>query len=132
MKIMKKMKFFGTAILTMLFMFSLTQLSVAQKSNDDLVIVKIKAKVDCNGCKSKIEKNIAYEKGVKYVNADVKTKIVTIKYKKGKNTNKNLVAAIQKLGYGGEIVKKTTSSSGCKQPCVNRTSNCGKKKKTSK
>ena len=129
---MKKMKILGTAILTMLFMFSLTQLSVAQDSNDELEVVRIKAKVDCNGCKTKIEKNIAFEKGVKYVNADVKTKIVTIKYKKGKNTNQKLVAAIQKLGYGGEIVKKTTSSSGCKQPCVNRTTNCGKKKKSSK
>ena len=68
---MKKMKILGTAILTMLFMFSLTQLSVAQDSNDELEVVRIKAKVDCNGCKTKIEKNIAFEKGVKYVNADV-------------------------------------------------------------
>jgi len=131
MKIMKKMKIFGTAIITMLFMFSLTQVSVAQKS-DDLVVVKIKAKVDCNGCKAKIEKNIAYEKGVKYVNADVKTKIVTIKYKKGKNTNEKLVAAIQKLGYGGEIVTGTAATSGCSKTCVKKSSCCSKKKKSAK
>ncbi|MCF8298510.1 MAG: heavy-metal-associated domain-containing protein [Saprospiraceae bacterium] len=125
---MKKMIIFGTAILTMLFMFSLTQTSIAQDSDNDLEVVRIKAKVDCDGCKTKIEKNIAFEKGVKYVNADVKTKIVTIKYKKGKNTDKNLVAAIQKLGYGGEVVKGNAASSGCNQPCVKKSSCCSKKK----
>lgn len=126
------MKIFGTAILTMLFMISLTQISVAQDADAGLEVVKIKAKVDCNGCKTKIEKNIAFEKGVKYVNADVKTKIVTVKYKKGKNTDKKLVAAVQKLGYGGEVVKGTSASSGCNTPCVKSSSCCSKKKKATK
>ncbi len=129
---MKKVKFFGTTILTMLFMFSLTQLSVAQDSNKGLEVVRIKAKVDCNGCKTKIEKNIAFEKGVKYVKVDVKTKIVTIKYTKGKNTDKKLVAAVQKLGYGGEIIKGAATNSACVKPCPKSSTCNDKKKKTSK
>ena len=113
-------------------MFSLTQLSVAQDSNKGLKVVRIKAKVSCNGCKTKIEKNIAFEKGVKYVDADIKTKIVTIKYTKGKNTDKKLLAAVKKLGYGGEIIKGATTSSSCVKPCPKSKSCSDKKQKTSK
>lgn len=65
----------------------------------------IKAKVDCNGCKTKIEHHIAFEKGVKDVTADVETKLVTITYDPQKTTPQHLCDEITKLGYEGKVVK---------------------------
>jgi len=76
-------------------------------------ICQIKANVNCNGCKTKIEENIAFEKGVKDVSASVETKIVIIKYNNTKNSAENLVKAIDKLGYGGKIISDEPYKKDC-------------------
>ncbi|MBN2167025.1 MAG: cation transporter [Marinilabiliaceae bacterium] len=55
--------------------------------------------IDCVSCKEKIMKNIPYEKGVKAVDVDIDSKMVTIEYKTDKNTVVNLQKALVKLGY---------------------------------
>ena len=68
-------------------------------------VALIKAKIDCQNCKAKVEKNIAFVKGVKDVSADIKTKIVAISYDPKKVTEETLLKEVQKLGVGGELVK---------------------------
>lgn len=53
----------------------------------------------CEKCKKKIEKNIAYEKGVSDMTVDLQTKTVTIVYRKDKTSTENLQKALEKLGY---------------------------------
>jgi len=48
---------------------------------------------------------MAYEKGVKAVELDDKTKIVTITYKTAKTDPKKLREAISKLGYDADDVE---------------------------
>lgn len=66
--------------------------------------------VDCEACKTKIEKNIAYEKGVKDLKVDLKTKLVTVTYRKDKTTPEKLEKAIQDLGYKTEVIKEEEKS----------------------
>ncbi|MDR2359102.1 MAG: heavy-metal-associated domain-containing protein [Prevotellaceae bacterium] len=56
----------------------------------------------CENCKTKIEKNISWEKGVKDLTVTLEKKTVTIAYDPRKNTAEKLKEAIEKLGYTAE------------------------------
>ena len=66
--------------------------------------VKIKTSAICGMCKARIERNLAFEKGVKESTLDVKSKIVTIKYNPAKTDIAKLKANISKTGYDAEEV----------------------------
>lgn len=66
--------------------------------------VKIKTSAMCGMCKERIEKNMAFEKGVTAVSLDVETKIVTISYKPSKTNVEELCKAISKIGYDANDV----------------------------
>jgi len=53
-------------------------------------------------CKERIEHDMSFEKGVKSVELDSKTKILTVVYKKGKTTVKDLKVALTKIGYDAD------------------------------
>lgn len=60
--------------------------------------------MDCEGCVAKIEKNIAFEKGVKDLKVDLKTKLVTVKYRTDKTSPEKIEKALKDLGYKTEII----------------------------
>ena len=66
--------------------------------------IKIKTSAICGMCKARIERNLAFEKGVKEADLDVKTKVVTIKYNPAKTDVTKLKANISKTGYDAEEV----------------------------
>ena len=53
--------------------------------------------MDCDNCVKKIEKNIAFEKGVTDLKCNLETKIVEVTYRSDKTTNKKLIAAFDKI-----------------------------------
>ena len=67
--------------------------------------VKIKTSAVCGMCKEKIEKGLAFEKGIKDVSLDTDTKIVTVTYKNTKTNPQKIKEAISKLGYDADEVK---------------------------
>jgi cation transport ATPase len=56
-------------------------------------------------CKARIEKALAYEKGVISSNLDLKTKEVTVEYNSQKTTPDNIRVAISKVGYQADDLK---------------------------
>jgi periplasmic mercuric ion binding protein len=66
--------------------------------------VKILTSAVCGSCKARIEKNVAYEKGVTDVVLDVDTKVCTIVYKTAKTDPDKLRLAISKIGYDADSV----------------------------
>jgi copper chaperone CopZ len=78
-----------------------------QPKDDKTATMKCWVSMTCENCKAKVEKNIAYEKGVKDLQVDLPSKIVTIKYRTDKTSPEKLTKAIQKLGYKAEVVKET-------------------------
>ncbi len=99
MKTLKNFAFLLVAILT-------TATASAQKSQNDTTVC-YKVSMDCMDCKLKIEKNIAFEKGVKMLDISLPDKTVKVKYNKNKNTAENLKMAIEKLKYKVEIIDTT-------------------------
>ena len=67
--------------------------------------IKIQTSAICGMCEERIETNMAYEKGVKSVELDDETKIVTITYKTAKTDPDKLREAISKLGYDADDVE---------------------------
>lgn len=118
-------------VMVSMMLISISFFACAQKSEQKEV--KIKAAVDCNGCKSKLENSLNYEKGVKFVDASVADKTVTIKYDPTKTNEATLLAATQKVGYGGEIVQQPVASTKkCCKADTTKTCTKGEQKKCCK
>ncbi len=64
--------------------------------------VEIQTSAICDMCKERLEKNLAFEKGVKAVELNEETKVISITYKKGKNDKESLKKAITKIGYDAD------------------------------
>ncbi len=62
-------------------------------------IVTFDVSMTCENCVKKIEKNIAFEKGVTDMKIDLENKTVQIEFKSAQTTVEKLQAAIEKLGY---------------------------------
>jgi len=82
----------------MLFLFS-SQVMAQQAKDSKTETVTIQTSAICDQCKTRLEKNIAFEKGVRSVVLDEETKKLTIEYRKGKTDKEKLKKAITKIGY---------------------------------
>lgn len=93
--------FISVVMLTMVFSPSL----MAQKKKSDKETVTFHVDgITCNNCISKIEKNIAFEKGVTDMKCDLKSKTVKVTYKEDKTNPENLMEAFDKLGYPATVM----------------------------
>ncbi|MGB4413568.1 MAG: heavy metal-associated domain-containing protein [Paludibacter sp.] len=85
-------------LLFVAFLFVNFNVNSAEKNSNDSTVTFF-VSMDCLNCKQKIERNIAFEKGVKALNVDLNNKIVRITFNKNKNNVEKLKQAIVKLGY---------------------------------
>jgi len=103
-KKMKTRKLSINTILALIFIFAISLQSFAQKQSN-IKQVNIKTSAVCEKCKEKIESNLSFEKGVKNVELNIETKIVTVKYNSDKTNPDNIRKAISKLGYDADDIK---------------------------
>ena len=61
----------------------------------------------CEKCEKKVRDNMRFEKGLKDISTEVKTKMVTITYDAEKTNVKKLQAGFNKFKYEAEFVKET-------------------------
>jgi mercuric ion binding protein len=64
--------------------------------------VQFKTSAVCDMCKARIEKSLAYEKGVQAAHLDVPSKVLTVSYRADKTTPDALRTAVQKTGYDAD------------------------------
>ncbi len=69
----------------------------------DKQVVVLSCDLRCQGCCDKIMKNIAFEKGVKDLVCDLKTKTVTVTYDAKKTDLPSLLKAFDKIGKPAEV-----------------------------
>lgn len=75
------------------------------KKKDTKSDITFDVSMTCQNCKKRIEKNIAYEKGVTDLKVDLPSKTVWVQYKEDKTSPEKLQSAIEKLGYEVNIHK---------------------------
>ncbi|OQX99926.1 MAG: hypothetical protein B6I24_01370 [Bacteroidetes bacterium 4572_128] len=99
---MRAIKILGIILFSILF----TQNSFSQKKEKKILEAEIKTTAICGMCKDRIEKILAYEKGIKSSEVDYKTGIVKVKYKSHKTDINKIREAIANAGYNADDVKK--------------------------
>ena len=74
----------------------------AKRSNRQILVLS--CDLHCQGCCDKIMKNIAYEKGVKDLQCDLKNKEVTVTFDANKTDVQTLLDAFDKIGKPAKVV----------------------------
>ncbi|NDW18188.1 heavy-metal-associated domain-containing protein [Dysgonomonas sp. 216] len=88
-----------TLVAVLLVAFGSALSAQNKKKKNDKQEVTFEVSMTCENCKKRIEKNIAFEKGVTDLKVDLPEKTVTIEYKENKTDSVKLRKAIEKLGY---------------------------------
>lgn len=100
-----KLKFFIVTIFIMFGIGSIFSQNKKEVKNDKAKVV-FDVSMTCENCKKRIEKNIAFERGVTDMKIDLEKKTVEIEYKKSQTTEEKLKEALKKLGYEVKIHKE--------------------------
>lgn len=69
----------------------------------DKQVVVLSCDLHCQGCCDKIMKSIAFERGVKDLVCDLKTKTVTVTYDANKTDVPTLLGAFEKIGKPAKV-----------------------------
>ena len=94
-------------ILSILLVALLPLIGLSAKPADKRVVV-LSCELRCQGCCDKVMKNIAFEKGVKDIVCDLKTKTVTVTYDANKTDVPALLKAFDKIGKPA-VVKESAA-----------------------
>jgi mercuric ion binding protein len=76
--------------------------AAVQAITNGTATVQFKTSAVCDMCKARLEKSLAYEKGVQSAVLNVPTKVLTVTYKADKTTPAALRTAVQKTGYDAD------------------------------
>ena len=108
-------------LILMMSLFALTVM--AEKTKKE---VTFNVPLDCENCVKKVEKNIAFEKGVKDISCDLVGKTVTVTYLAEKTNIDKLKKGFAKIGYK----HVTVVGDACCDDHKCEGDYCGKTKKT--
>ena len=85
---------------------ALLSVTVVLAKDIRVVVFKV-SQMHCEKCEKKVKDNMRFEKGLKDISTEVKTKMVTITYDAVKTNVKKLQAGFNKFSYEAEFVKET-------------------------
>ena len=87
----------------LIFFLALLPIVSIMAAKPDKQVVVLFCDLHCQGCCDKIMKNIAYEKGVKDIVCDLKTKTVTVTFDANKTDIPTLLKAFDKIGKPAKV-----------------------------
>ena len=88
-----------------LLTFALFLAVLTQAQTKKEVVFSTEPEIECQSCVKKIKDNLRFEKGVKAINPDLNTKLVTIQYDSEKTNPENLIKAFAKINYKATVVE---------------------------
>ena len=74
------------------------------------VVVTTNPEMHCESCENKIKGNLRFEKGIKSIKTDLKSKTVTIQYDADKTNVQNIIKGFKKIKYEAKEVKSPSPS----------------------
>lgn len=87
---------------------------------DNPTVVKIKTSAICKMCKERIEKKLAFTKGVTDVNLNLDDKVVTVAYNSKKTSVEQIKKAINETGYDADDMPKDEKAHGKLPSCCQK------------
>jgi copper chaperone CopZ len=91
-------------IIVLFCLFSASQTGAVDIAKNKTVKIKC-TEMSCDGCKKKITKSISYLDGIKKVNIDLETKIITVTFDESKLSIDKIIGAITEAGYESELIE---------------------------
>ena len=91
----------------LIFILAMMPIVATFADKQDKQVVVLSCDLHCQGCCDKIMKNIAYEKGVKDILCDLKTKTVTVTFDATKPDFPTLLKAFDKIGKPAKVYRKS-------------------------
>ena len=88
-----------------LLVFALFLAVLTQAQTIKEVVFTTEPQIDCQHCVKTIKENIRFDKGVKAINPDLNTKLVTIQYDSEKIDPEKLIKAFAKIKYKATVVE---------------------------
>ncbi|MBO7419208.1 MAG: heavy-metal-associated domain-containing protein [Bacteroidaceae bacterium] len=83
---------------------------VALAKDIKTVVFTTSPEMHCENCEKRIKGNLRFEKGIKSIVTDLKTKTVTIQYDAEKTNVQNIVKGFEKIKYEAKEVKKKATN----------------------
>ncbi len=68
--------------------------------------IKLSCDIECQKCANKIKHQLAFTKGVKYIETNIEKQTVTIKYRTNKTDKNKILKSLQEIGYKAVIIPK--------------------------
>lgn len=93
-------------IFSLVFALSTAYAQDAKKKDTKETVTFVVENMHCDNCVKKVEKNIAFEKGVTDLKCDLKNHTVKVTYRTDKTTEANLVTAFKKIDMDAVSTKK--------------------------
>lgn len=90
-------------LILLAFVLFLAVVSQAQSIKE--VVFTTEPEIECQNCVKRIKDNLRFEKGVKAINPDMKTKLVTVQYDSEKTDPDKLIKAFAKINYKATVVE---------------------------
>jgi periplasmic mercuric ion binding protein len=82
--------------------------------------LKVKTSAQCGQCKDRLERAMAFEKGVVSSDLNLEDKVFTIVYKPSKTTPEKIRTAISKTGYDADDVAADAKAYDKLPPCCKK------------
>ncbi|MDR1780120.1 MAG: heavy-metal-associated domain-containing protein [Tannerella sp.] len=92
-------------IIAICALFTLSMASAQEKKDNKKTTKFLIANMHCDQCVKKIEKNIAFEKGVTDLKCDLENKTAEITYRTDKNSDEQLIKAFEKIKYSAKVIE---------------------------
>lgn len=93
----------------LIFLMALLPIVGALAAKQEKQVVVLSCDLHCQNCCDKIMKNIAFEKGVKDLVCDLKTKTVTVTYDATKTDVPTLLKAFDKIGKPAKVKEQSVT-----------------------
>lgn len=87
-----------------LLTFALFLAVLVQAQTKKEVVFTTEPEIHCESCVKKIKDNLRFEKGVKAINPDLNTKLVTVQYDSEKTDIDKLIKAFARIKYKATVV----------------------------
>lgn len=97
------------------------QTSPAAAAKTGNATAKFKTSAVCDMCKTRLEKSMAFEKGVQSANLDVPSQMLTVTYRADKTSEANLRTAVQKTGYDADAAPADSRAYSRLPDCCKKT-----------
>ena len=103
----------------LIILLALLPMTTVIAAKQDKQMVELSCDIHCQGCCDKIMKNIAYEKGVKDIVCDLKTKTVIVTYDANKTDIPALLKAFDKIGKPAKVKSEELPKKDASTPSSN-------------